>query len=759
MPVKIVVREEVFIKDLPQPLIDLFVKENTFPNPKIDQLERLGKWTGGTPRFIQLYRRAGDWLALPRGYYASALGKIRDFGLEPEITLAHPDVALMPRIEPAGRLFDYQWSALCELMASACGVMEAPTGSGKTNILLTLIAQLQEPTLIIVHTTELLKQTVERCKSWLGVDPGIIGGGKNEIRDITVSMVQTLARINITKDHPLYTRFGCVIVDECLVPGTNIDGITIESRQVHDAVCSFDERSHTHEHKSITHVFRIPLNGKLIRIQAGEHVLICTLNHKIFTRQGWTEAGLLIAGNEVLTHEKHRDNLQPMSISNSPHQENSNGLLQKNRESLLQQRMQQESSISGKFDNNVQDQSQICFGTNEDPQSNVDAGNKREGGSITQNNRELETISPGREWTRIDTSGSEVGGRNRMVEAGDCSDSCGPANRHTDPLQDRPSLPTYEDRNRSRWRISQFANSETTGCQENSILTWKRVDCVEILKPRSNGEYERLCPDGFVYNLEVADNHNYFANGILVQNCHHSPALTWADVLRRLPYRYKYGFTATAWRKDKLEFIIWRMIGPITAKVHHQDVADAGRIVWPEIQQVPTDYFYDIGNDPSQWTQMISDLVTDEPRNWLISRTIRENLNIYPRAKALVLVDRIEHAEILTEMMRDIKPALLTGALKKSQREEAMGRIRAGVRLSIATIHLLGEGIDVPGWDLLFLVSPISGGPRTLQVVGRIARPAPGKDRAILFDFVDARIPMLKGAARSRAKLYKSKGE
>jgi superfamily II DNA or RNA helicase len=84
-----------------------------------------------------------------------------------------------------------------------------------------------------------------------------------------------------------------------------------------------------------------------------------------------------------------------------------------------------------------------------------------------------------------------------------------------------------------------------------------------------------------------------------------------------------------------------------------------------------------------------------------------------------------------------------------------MEKVRAGAQLTIATTHLLGEGVDVPGWNLLFLASPIAGGPRTLQAAGRIARPAPGKDRAVLVDFLDEQVPMLRGAFWSRQRLYK----
>lgn len=48
--------------------------------------------------------------------------------------------------------------------------------------------------------------------------------------------------------------------------------------------------------------------------------------------------------------------------------------------------------------------------------------------------------------------------------------------------------------------------------------TW--VDHVEVLEPGSDGKYGGLCPDGFVYNFEVEGTHTYFANGVLVHNCH-----------------------------------------------------------------------------------------------------------------------------------------------------------------------------------------------------------------------------------------------
>ena len=149
---------------------------------------------------------------------------------------------------------------------------------------------------------------------------------------------------------------------------------------------------------------------------------------------------------------------------------------------------------------------------------------------------------------------------------------------------------------------------------------------------------------------------------------------------------------------------------------------------------------------------MITNLVKDHERNQLIVKEVRSRMN--GNSQALILTDRIDHANCLSRMLQDLSPVLLTGELSKHDRAQGMEEVRKGTRLTIATTHLLGEGIDVPGWDLLFLVSPISGGPKTLQAMGRVSRPAPGKQKALVVDFVDANIPMLRAAARKRRHIY-----
>jgi N12 class adenine-specific DNA methylase len=83
------------------------------------------------------------------------------------------------------------------------------------------------------------------------------------------------------------------------------------------------------------------------------------------------------------------------------------------------------------------------------------------------------------------------------------------------------SAPGIEDGDRGGWELAQDTPVALPGSEEDGGLGSARVVGVEVLEPRSaDGDGPGRGGDHFVYNLEVADNHNYFADGVLVSNCH-----------------------------------------------------------------------------------------------------------------------------------------------------------------------------------------------------------------------------------------------
>lgn len=118
---------------------------------------------------------------------------------------------------------DYQEQCVEKMLENKKGIVYAPTGSGKTNIIAYLISKRPITTLIIVPSQDLVEQTAERIKSIVNVDCGIISGKiKNkleQIKPVTVTTWQSL-KGNILSN--VKDKFKMIIVDECHHSSANI---------------------------------------------------------------------------------------------------------------------------------------------------------------------------------------------------------------------------------------------------------------------------------------------------------------------------------------------------------------------------------------------------------------------------------------------------------------------------------------------------------------------------------------------------------
>lgn len=87
-------------------------------------------------------------------------------------------------------------------------------------------------------------------------------------------------------------------------------------------------------------------------------------------------------------------------------------------------------------------------------------------------------------------------------------------------LQGRYRQSITNDSDRNRRSISQLENEKVQGRKENQEIKPVRVESVEILKQTDIERLGTVRNPNYVYCLEVEDNNNFFANGILTHNCH-----------------------------------------------------------------------------------------------------------------------------------------------------------------------------------------------------------------------------------------------
>jgi len=124
------------------------------------------------------------------------------------------DIPMMPPLEQLKSnvaLRDYQNDALnnwCK--ARNRGVLVLPTAAGKTFIALKAIQQMKVQTLIVVPTLDLIDQWKKRVKDCLNLEAGVVGGGENTLRMVTVTTYDS-AYIHAEQ---LGNKFMLIIFDE-----------------------------------------------------------------------------------------------------------------------------------------------------------------------------------------------------------------------------------------------------------------------------------------------------------------------------------------------------------------------------------------------------------------------------------------------------------------------------------------------------------------------------------------------------------------
>lgn len=166
------------------------------------------------PRFVSrypVYKESENYIYVPKHY------GIQEFGPFGSTTRDVPETA-ETYWNFAGSLRPTQECVVNSFLKPTPrdGILSLQTGGGKTVCALFIASQLRVPTLVLVHSTFLRDQWIERIQAFLpDARIGTIQGEKIDIedKDIVVGMLQTISM----KDLPpkTFAPIGLVIVDEC----------------------------------------------------------------------------------------------------------------------------------------------------------------------------------------------------------------------------------------------------------------------------------------------------------------------------------------------------------------------------------------------------------------------------------------------------------------------------------------------------------------------------------------------------------------
>jgi hypothetical protein len=166
---------------IPSALQQVLLTDYRLRNPKFDEAEQHGRSTRDLDEYLYCRRLAADGtLVMPRGATAAVYRCCQTHGVQVQWedrthTAATVEFGEHITLSPA------QEQAVQHVLQRRMGVLEAPAGSGKTVMAMSLIARRRQPALIIVHTKELADQAIARAGMVLGLgaaEIGFVGDGK-----------------------------------------------------------------------------------------------------------------------------------------------------------------------------------------------------------------------------------------------------------------------------------------------------------------------------------------------------------------------------------------------------------------------------------------------------------------------------------------------------------------------------------------------------------------------------------------------------
>lgn len=290
---------------------------------------------------------------------------------------------------------------------------------------------------------------------------------------------------------------------------------------------------------------------------------------------------------------------------------------------------------------------------------------------------------------------------------------------------------------------------------------------------------EKLPPEN-VYDIEVAGCHNFFANGLLVHNCHELATDTLAPKLGKYLYSRNYGLSATNdMRADNKDFRIEAACGPIVMVRSNQHAVNAGiispiKVRWRNVEM--------LDNPCENVSGLVNRNRSGIWRNTYRNKLIAEDARKFDKeTQVLVTTSTIDHALHLKKLLPEYTVVYAAAGLDPNKRrsyvdaglidpdEPIMDAARVENVTREFTRHRLLKVICTTIWnvgvdfrDLRVLIRADGEGSsiKNVQIPGRLSRLADKTDKksGLVIDYLDQFDPGFKIKATARFKSYKSLG-
>jgi DNA repair protein RadD len=226
------------------------------------------------------------------------------------------------------------------------------------------------------------------------------------------------------------------------------------------------------------------------------------------------------------------------------------------------------------------------------------------------------------------------------------------------------------------------------------------------------------------------------ANVVFVDESHHAPAQSYRAIIDAYPDAKIIGMTATPCRRDGCG------LGSI-----FQRLIECPQV--PELIKlgflVPTKVFAPTAPDLRGVHTRLGDYVEgeladamDQPK--LVGDVVSHWHRLAGGRKTVVFATSVAHSRHLCEefIKSGVRAEHIDGSTDKDERDEILKRLSQGDLDLVSNCMVLTEGWDQPDVACCVLARPTKSMGLYRQMVGRVIRPSPGKDHALILDHAGA---------------------
>jgi hypothetical protein len=330
------------------------------------------------------------------------------------------------------------------------------------------------------------------------------------------------------------TKFDLMMIDECFTYNTLIQtnkGMIpigeIVDNTMDVQILSYNKEEEKLEYKNINRWIKKTTNKKLVgvRLKNGK-TIECTDNHKFYVKnKGYVPAGKLEKNDQLYVVSERtdketnykKDNLLFKGLCNTQkkfRQASKKRTYKKNMPGMWQRKNLQKqigNDEAGMLRQNVYDETETQVRQNSSRKNEEKFTRPHvscKGWQLKDN--ETTKITIRKPWGWMDIRITNQNKRSeRIIQITPTFIQSGYWKR------------THENCGGGRWKNTQTTQVEVFGQEENGSIEFVGVESVTVLERRSGKQFGRLSEKNTrVYDLEIEDNHNYFANQTLVSNCH-----------------------------------------------------------------------------------------------------------------------------------------------------------------------------------------------------------------------------------------------